>query len=314
MTEDQTTERLLQLAGRRPAVAAARAARVRAAVPDAWRAAVRRRRIVRLVSSAAAMGAAAAAIALVVFVRSPQPDVIPAAVVATVERAEGGADLRAGAVIRAGEWMATSRASRVALRTRLGTSVRLDEQSRARLVSERTIEVTAGAVYLDTGDGAPALEVRTPLGDITDIGTQFEVRVMVDALRVRVRSGVVAVRRGGDSIRVQAATELTFTSHGAESRAVPSFAADWQWAAEVAPPFAIDGQRLTSFLDYLSRENGWTLSYEDRGLARDASEVVLHGSVDGLSPEAALSVAMTIADLSYKLERGELSICRASFC
>jgi hypothetical protein len=111
---------------------------------------------------------------------------------------------------------------------------------------------------------------------------------------------------------VAAETELTLTAEGAESRKVAAFGDEWNWIARLAPVFRIEGQRLSAFLTYLARENGWTLHYADAGVQRLATATVLHGSVDGLDAEAALSVALTIADLSHSLDRGELRIWRSS--
>jgi ferric-dicitrate binding protein FerR (iron transport regulator) len=258
-----------------------------------------------------AMSALAAAAVIAVVVSLPS-SLSPSVVVATVDRAEGTTERQPGTPVRSGDWIVTGQSMRLALRTATGASIRLDEHSRARLLSDRSIEMTAGAVYVDTADGAPALEIQTPLGAITDIGTQFEVRFIGDVLRVRVRSGVVAVQREGPSIRVEPNTEVALTSRGVESRAASGFGDDWNWTTAVAPVFHVEGQRLGTFLEHLARENGWTLRYEDEALKRAAADVVLHGSIDGLDTQAALAVTLTVADLSHSLERGELRIWRSS--
>lgn len=322
MTDDGTTDRLLQLAGRRPEVSAARAARVRAGVHEAWRVEVRRRRVRRTLL-AAPIAAAAAAALFVIVVSRPQINVPPASVVGTVERVDGIVQIasnESGAAARrlsatdrigGGDWISTDGSARAALRIASGASVRVDHSSRVRFVTGTIIELTAGAVYLDTGSHAVALEIRTPLGVASDIGTQFEVRLVAESLRVRVRTGAVAVHRDRESIQVESGTELTLTSKGAESRTVPRSGVEWDWASSVAPSFQIEGQPLHAFLEQLSRENGWILKYADPALARDASVIVLHGSVEGLSPADALGVALTSAALSYSLERGDLMVSRS---
>jgi ferric-dicitrate binding protein FerR (iron transport regulator) len=313
MTEDRVTERLLQLGGRRRDVPPARTARVRATVHDAWRTQVRQRRHRRvLYMTAAGLCAAGAVAAIVLTIGRSQSSTAPAAIVATIAQADGASGLRSGSVVRAGEWITTVRAGRAAMRTESGTSIRLDEHSRVRLVTPTLIEVTAGAVYIDTADGAPAMEVHTTFGSVIDIGTQFEVRLVADALRVRVRSGGVAVRRERDTIHVTAGTELTLNSRGAESRTVPAYGDAWDWTARLAPRIVLEGQTVTAFLSAIAHEHGWTVHYEDRALERDAATIVLRGTVDGLSAEAAVGVALTIADLSYTLERGDLIVSRTA--
>jgi ferric-dicitrate binding protein FerR (iron transport regulator) len=289
-----------------------RAARVRANVHAAWQSEVQRRALQRRrIALATIRGIVAAAVVTVVVAR-PEPVVEPVTHLATVARTEGAARVAVGARVLSGEVIETGRAARVALRTPGGTSIRLDRSSRARFIAYRVIELTAGAMYVDTNGVEDPIDVRTSAGVIRDIGTQFEVRLLDDSVRVRVRSGMVAVERERQSINVAAQTQLTLTSSGAESRALPAFGEEWNWIAGMAPGFRIEGQRLSAFLTYLSRENGWTLHYADAGVQRVASATVLHGAVDGLDAEAALGVALTIADLSHTLDRGELRIWRSS--
>jgi hypothetical protein len=67
---------------------------------------------------------------------------------------------------------------------------------------------------------------------------------------------------------------------------------------------------VSALLEYLSREHGWELRYDDEALARDASRIVLHGSVEGLDAHDTLEVALTTAALSYRLEHGTLRVSR----
>lgn len=288
-----------------------RAARVRAHVHAAWqsdgeRRRFRRRRIVLAITR----GLVAAAVIIIVVARPERlsDSVVP---VATVVRAEGDAPVIEGARIGRGDEISTGRGARVALR-RVVSSIRLDEHSHARFVSYGTIELIAGAIYVDSAGVEDPIDIVTPSGSITDIGTQFEVRILPQSVRVRVRTGMVQARREDESIKVGPQSELTLSSTGSEIRALPPYGPEWDWAARLAPPFNIDGQRLSAFLSYLARENGWTLHYADAGVQRLARSTLLHGSVEGLDAKAALGVALTIAQLSYTLDRGELRIWRLS--
>jgi hypothetical protein len=288
-----------------------RVARVRAEVHAAWQADVdrrraRRRRVVR----ATIRGLVGVAVATVVVAR-PAPLVEPLSMLATVERVEGDAPVSEGTRLGAGDQIVTGRDARVALR-RMVSSIRLDEHSHLRFVSHNTIELNAGAIYVDSTGVEDPIEIVTPSGTITDVGTQFEVRVLPQSVRVRVRSGMVAARRDGESIKVGAASELTLSPGNSEVRALAPYGSEWDWVARLARPFNIEGQRLSAFLNHLTHENGWTLHYGDAGVQRLARSTLLHGSVEGLDGEAALAVAMTIARLSYTLDRGELRIWRLS--
>ncbi len=79
---------------------------------------------------------------------------------------------------------------------------------------------------------------------------------------------------------------------------------------EPVPPVQIEGLTLSAFLERVAREHGWTLRYSDPALAREASNIVLHGSVSGLSAHEALEVAVTTSGVQHRLEHGELFLFR----
>ena len=322
--KDETAVRLLRIAGARRAVPGDRAARVRAAVHAEWRAATKRRVDQRRVLGTAAFLAAAAtvvfAVGRLVILEQPAAPVSLAALVATIDQLEGlprrlldpgsvtDSAIRLGDSIRVGEWIVTDERARVGLRFRDGTSVRLDVLSRARSLSAGMIELVAGAVYVDTERESGRFEVRTPLATARDLGTQFEVRLVDEGLRLRVRSGLVELTDGGRRVSGSGGTEVMFSEGGAVSRPFAPHGSDWEWTTKISPVVEIEGLALATFLDRLAREQGWTLRYQDSALAKRASQIVLHGSVKGLRPQDALDVAIATSGLHHRLERGELTV------
>ena len=308
---DDTTTRLLRLTPPRPGVSEERTARVREAVRAEWIAGPRQQRSTRrsrTVKATALLAAAAAIVLAIRFTTSHTP--IPGlAALAIVERIDGRSGFLPGEAVRAGEWIETSPGTRLSLR--MGDrSLRLDAGSRARLVSPAVIDLSSGALYVDTNDASPGLEVRTPRGVARDIGTQFEVRLEGAALQVRVRSGRVDVRHPGGSDTAPAGTLLTLTSEGALRKTTAVYGPGWEWTWQVAPAFSIDGQPLSAVLDHLSREQGWTVRYADAALGERASSIVLHGSIDGLSPQDALGVAIAASGLAHRLQGGTVFVSR----
>ena len=327
--DEDYTVRLLRLAGSRPSVSDERAARVRAAVHPYWRVASRRRAIRTRIFAGTLLLAAAAALIVIVdrAVRVNQPPGVAGAgeVVAIVERVAGepvrvpagtnGSPTRAllpNDSVRTGEWIETDGSARVALRLRDGRSVRLDVASRVRPLSPSVLELSSGAVYVDTGQSSEQIEVRTPLATAHDVGTQFEVRLIDLTLRLRVRTGVVELRSGARSVSGRAGTEVTFSAAGTVSRPVASHGPEWNWIDSLAPPVDMDGVTLSTFLERLAHEQGWDLRYGDAVLAREASGIVLHGSVNGLAPADALDVAIATSGLQHRLENGTLTVLRGS--
>jgi ferric-dicitrate binding protein FerR (iron transport regulator) len=232
--------------------------------------------------------------------------------VATIERSTIPTLLSPHDTVRTGQWLDTDETGRVALRLTDRTSVRLDTRTRARLLSSTIIELTGGALYVDAGRDSTGLEVRTPLGTAYDIGTQFEIRLRDSSLQLRVRTGLVELRRGDRSISARPGTELDVAAGAVVSRTVSAYGPEWEWAASLAPLFEIEGRPLSAFLEHLSREHGWTLRYADATLAHEVSGIILHGSVNGLQPREALAVALTTSGLHHRFQDGEVFVSRTA--
>jgi hypothetical protein len=323
--EEASMMQLLRMSGARPAMPAFREARVRAAVHSRWQL-DRWRRIVRTRVLIASLSLASAAALVVIVGRlsaRDQPRSTLGDIVATVEKIEGSPhrvrstadggsteELWDKGPVRTDEWIETDARARVALRFADGTSVRLDVGSRARPVSAGLIELLAGAVYVDTGRESGRFEVRTPVATARDIGTQFELRLIDRAVRLRVRTGMVELRNGARSVAGRDGTEVTFSGTGAVSRPIAAHGSEWNWIATVSPVLSIEGLALASFLESMSREHGWTLVYGDPSLAREAAGTMLHGSVEGLPPRDALDVTLRTSGLKYRLGNGELVVFR----
>jgi hypothetical protein len=202
-----------------------------------------------------------------------------------------------------------------ALRLGGGSSLRLDAGSLLRLLGPSTVELARGAVYVDSGptpSPGGAVAVRTRFGVATDVGTQFEVRLLggePSALRLRVREGEVRLVRGETSHGAAAGVELTLAADGSVARrTVATHGEAWQWALRAAPPFAIEGRSLAEFLAWTARETGWRIEYSDPALAARAGSIVLHGSLGRLTPEEAPGVVLPGAGLSHRVEDGVLVV------
>jgi ferric-dicitrate binding protein FerR (iron transport regulator) len=323
--DEEATLRLLRMAGPRETVSDKRAARVKAVVQAGWRARMRRRTIGRRVLLAGAVLTAASAMLLVGrfnrIERSSVPLGDPVAVVeqvhGTPRRASDRSDapttgrLSLGETVRAGEWITTDANARTALRFSDGTSVRLDVATRLRPISSSGIELSAGAVYVDTGRESGRFEVKTALATAFDVGTQFEVRLIDRTVRLRVRTGIVELKDNARSVSGRAGTEITLSATGAVSRPIEGHGSEWEWVASMSPPVEMEGASVAVFLERVAREHGWTVHYADPALAREASGIILHGSVRGLHPREIVDVAIAASGLRHRFEDGELLVLRA---
>jgi hypothetical protein len=332
---DEELARLLAAAGPRPEVPAEDLAVLTAAARVAWRAKVaaiaQGRQARRPVSWALAAGLAALlAVSIgVVWWWSAPP---PSRVVAWVEPASAGLSVRehgrwrdavAGEGLTAGTRLRTlpagdAPAALAVLRLAGGVSLQVDGGSLLRLAAADSLELDAGAIYVDTdaarGERA-ALLVTTPIGVARDVGTQFSVRLVgersEEAMRVRVRSGAVAVEQRAQSWLAAAGQEVTLHRDGrVERRAVAPGAVDWPAAAGGAGGFVLEGSTVGELLAWVARETGWQVRYEDPQLAAAAERIVLHGELRALPADQAAFVLLPGAGLEGELRDGELRVRR----
>ena len=292
MNEEEQVRHLLEEAGPRPEVPPEDLAKIKAAFRAEWQEHVRRRRSPdrRLWLLAASV---VLALGLGWWLWPANRDI--------VARVEGTSGKGEGEAIVSGTGVVTEE-DPLALRLEGGPSLRLDSDTQVRLVSTSVIELRRGAVYLDS-EGAGTVAVHTPLGVVTEVGTQFEVRLLGPAVRVRVREGAVRV----DSHRADAGTELTLSPGGSVTRGrIAAWGPEWSWVLEAAPPLRIEGLTLAEVLDRVTRETGWTIRYEDRQVEASAGEIVVHGDVGHLAPDQALEVVLPGAGLEHRVADGVL--------
>jgi len=320
--EEEVTAHILRLAGRGPVPSDERTARVHETVHREWRAARRRRVIWRGAISVTAVAAAAAVMMAIREGRTPdaRPSSPASSVLATGVRVQGrpvvvdgssrpsAVVLSAATAVRAGHIVETDKASRAVLQTADGSVIRIDRESRLRFAAPAVIELMAGAAYIETSPTSHGFEVRTAIGIVRDVGTRFEVRITDTTLRLRVRSGSVEIRRNDLVTPAPAGTEATVTTIGVSTGPVAPYGAAWAWTAGLAPPYAIEGRTLRDFLQHTAAEEGWTLRYSNATVAKLADATILHGTVETLPPEDAVSVALATSGLQYRLHDGALLI------
>jgi ferric-dicitrate binding protein FerR (iron transport regulator) len=301
--------RLLRLAGARPPVPVERAGRVEAAVREAWQSAgAERRRRRRLAWSAGVAAAAALALALGV---AWWPDPGATLMVAHVERITGAAQLQlegarqplvAGARLMPGALVVTDADGRAALRLAGGPSLRLDVESRLRLGGGGRLTLDRGALYVDS-QGGPPITVQTPWGLVEERGTQFEVRVAGEAVRVRVREGGVVLGDGKGAWNAPAGEELVLGADGRLARGKVAFHGEpWSWVQQIAPPFDLEGRTLGQFLAWVGRETGRQVRWQEPAREATKSANVLHGTLEGMTPDESLAAVLPTCGLAHRLD------------
>ena len=315
-SEDEAIERLLGALGPRDDVPAGAMEQVRHTVHAEWRALVgarqRRRRLFAYGLAASGLFAAIVTFALFMVTGNRGPVATVARVIGTLEASDEGRGawhaLSVGQPIQAGQVLRTSIDGRAALTQSAGIHVRLDAGSLVEFSSARKVSLSAGAVYVDA-DPAIATKARfaveTPLGSVSHVGTQFEVRSHARMLEINVREGSVRLRSATGENFAHAGEQLRVTDSSIERRSLSLRDPAWQWALQVAPEYAIEGVPLAEFLRWVSRETGRELVYLSPQAAHAARTLVLHGSIGALPPDAALQAVLSTTRLAQTQTRND---------
>jgi ferric-dicitrate binding protein FerR (iron transport regulator) len=318
--KDSDFERLIKLAGGRDMPSSEGMERARRAAHESWSRMLNRRAVPRRSRLQAILGFAIAAgiAALGVFLWTQRP--LPAApeLVARIATLwgdavvlEGNAQMpaRVALPIHSGTALATNE-GRVAFTFGNSLSLRLDRHTRLRFDSREQVTLLAGSVYVDSGgiNAVPALRIETPAGAVRHVGTQFQVRVSGDVTVVRVREGrVLLTRASGAPTDIAAGDELRVS--GADlrvQRGLPSYGADWEWSAGIAPALEIENRPLAEFIAWVAREHGWQVRYGDEALQSRTFDIRLHGSLDQMEGPAMLERVTLVTGVSLQARDGVL--------
>lgn len=308
--DDAALKALLGRARRHPPPSQAARERAFAAVQAEWRAGLRAPSVVatappprrRLRAFALAAGLGVLSVAGTLAWRAQQaaaPAVAKAETVAGVATLDRpwwrGADtpLATAARLAPGDRVVTSGSAVVGLRLGTRLALRLAPGSRLRLDAGDAATLEAGTVYVDSDPrlGRAPLEIRTPHGVVSHLGTQYTVGLAGDGLEVAVREGEVLLVRGAARERATGGELLRVDSGGALVR--EQLRPDderWAWLARAPSPVAIDGRPLAEFLSWYARETGVAPRFADPAAGARLAGVTLYGEVAGLAPDAALDV------------------------
>ena len=309
---DELARHILR-AGARPSAAAVDEARVRAAVLCAWRESLRARRRSAITRWAIAASVAAIAVAAALFsLVGRDPSQSPVGAIAALRGSvvlvhAGGAKestMHVGEALPDGSRMRTALdgGARVVM---AGAALTIAENSELTFSGSMVVRLQRGRIYVDGVTGvqdADRVRVITPFGSVEHLGTQFEVAVLANGLRVRVRDGQVRVVNGAMQKTLQASDELSISGAG-QIRAgfLTPFSNEWAWTQDLATSFNIDGRTLREFLDWFAKQSGYVITYASENVHNAANTALLHGSIQGMSAQSALEVLIVSTNLQFEL-------------
>jgi ferric-dicitrate binding protein FerR (iron transport regulator) len=207
-------------------------------------------------------------------------------------------------------------AGRVALARPGGGSLRLDRGSRLAWLAVSRVRLSAGAVYLDSSvavDGqrtAAPLAVESPLGQVTEVGTRFEVRILDGLLRVRVRAGEVELAATDISARAGRGEELRWAPAAGRLERASVAPADlsWEWVQQVSPPVELGGRTLAEILAWTEAETGIEVTWAEPALERRLAGQRLEGSWIAARPPEALAAVQPVFGLRPRIEGERLVV------
>jgi len=316
---------LIQAAGRRPTPSAEQTEQTFVAAHAAWtqklRSTKRRQRVYAIAATFAVLAIGLSAVLRLI----PEGSVsaIATAIVVRGDAAVFSPDtgtwrplVAAGVQVAPGDRLRTEANGRTAFQLGEDISIRLNTDSELVFLSTSQLELVAGTIYLDSGPGDRSgnVEIVTTYGTVRDIGTQFEVAALPDTLRVRVREGLVQLYQSGQQSELEgmAGEEFRVDSAGTILRdRFSRYGPEWGWAEALAGPPDVDGIPVLEFLNWVARETGRRISFEEPGVHLAAGTAVLHGSAQDLTPMDALEVMLATTDFDYALlTNGEIVISR----
>jgi ferric-dicitrate binding protein FerR (iron transport regulator) len=191
-------------------------------------------------------------------------------------------------------------AATLSLRLASGLVVRAAPNSELIFNDESHLRLNKGRIFVDSNPATRnnTLLVKTALGDIQHLGTQYLVDYDQERLNVAVREGVIALQKSeehrsratataGEQLSVNVANPQVI-----ERTSVSAADERWSWIETVPSPIDIDGVSLGAFLAWYERETG------HRVILQNADpDIRLNGSVSGLTPDDALAAIAIAVEL-----------------
>jgi len=318
--DDADLAALLAAVGPRSQASPDTMASVRAAVAAEWRATVAaRQRRRRFTTWAAAAGVAAAALAVWIAqpLRAPGGEVVASLtrVVGDVQQNDGDGrwvPLESAGLLKSGAQLRTGTGGQLALRLNDGVELRLDSRTLVALEDAQQARLAHGAIYVDShaepGTTPSEFMLATPAGTVRHLGTQYQARVANGDLRVAVREGRVQVGTTTGNVQGAAGEQLTISDGRVARSELAANAAEWDWLATITPPFNLEGRSVDAFLAWAGRETGRTVVYGSPDAEQQAREVILSGTLEGLTPDEAVAAVLSTTSLQAALDGDRLRI------
>ena len=126
---------------------------------------------------------------------------------------------------------------------------------------------------------------------------------------LKVREGKRDIGWTSRTVLTDAGGELIVRADGTLSqRPAAVYGPEWDWVLKTAPMLNIEGVKVRTFLDWISRETGRRVELADKEAASLCDSIVLHGSIAHLTPSEAPGVVLPSSGLGYRVLDGTLVV------
>lgn len=312
-------ERLLAASAPRPRASDEVESAVRSAVQSEWENMIAERRYRHM----AAFGIAAS---LLIFVlatglfssRAAQAPTVGqwerVAGAVSVETADGhSAPAKPGSVVAAGTRLISATNAGGAILWSGQMSLRINEDTSLRVLSDGHIELEHGELYIDTraadeSQSGPPLTIEVAGFEIQHVGTQYMVGYRNRSVTAVVRSGSIEVTGSGP--RQWAPKGQSLTRRGSDDwaqQSVATFGNAWSWAEELSPRLHVQGQPLGVILAWAAKETGREVYYASKE-ARVLAESKTLESDTQLEVVTALQVVTRTSDLRALIDGARIIV------
>ena len=323
--EQDSLEQLLKQAAPRPVPSPGDEAMARAAVRDEWRQVTAGRRSRRRVLQYAV----AATVVLGVFgvlnvLRTPPVEAVR---VALIEKSIGSVfvlgdqselyEVTSEIALYSGQTVVTRDDAGLALAWGNGGSLRVGANTRIQFMDDESVFLISGRAYFDSMPGAvvagidagdtAAFTLRTELGDVYHVGTQYMGEVVGDALIVSVREGEVFVDGKFHEQKISSGHQVLMA--GRQQPSMSNFSRSgeaWEWVHATMPPREVKGQTVYDFVTWVSRELGLDFRFDDE-LVEVARTAEIRGDFRAGATDA-LRQGLLSAALDWHIEEGVIYI------
>lgn len=306
MNDEHAVAELLQASGKRPAPTEAFMSDVEENTRAAWQQVVvaeKKRRQMQWFSGVAA--AACLVLTLVVALPQSSPELQP---IASVRAQSGEVMLSADRSLVAGSSVATGQ-GQLTLELPDRTLIMLSANSELQLVNSAEIVLLQGQLFVDSPDHTTQVVIRTPFGDVTDIGTQYQITVSNEALQVAMREGITEINTPNGTLKASVNNAqgdvVRVKGQRVERSQIALDDASWQWVRQGYEDFQLQQASVDDLLIWASRVTAMRIDYANNVVAEQAQKVRFNGgALSAKTIENQLPQILQTANFSLQAHEG----------